>query len=139
VVTLPDNDEPGRKHAAGVSADLLDVGCELRIVEVSKCKDVSDWLAAGGTREDLQRLASVQQPLTGEALEAWRARWEIKTGPATETGKRANHAKAGPGSSAFSLSDNAVVYHDPDPDKEPLCICGRLEVVAVTRDSKGDG
>jgi putative DNA primase/helicase len=32
-----------------------------------------------------------------------------------------------------------VIYVDPDPNKEPLRICGRLEVAALTRDSKGDG
>jgi len=42
-------------------------------------------------------------------------------------------------SSQFRLTDEAVLYCDPDPDKEPLRICGRLEVAALTRDSKGDG
>jgi putative DNA primase/helicase len=75
VVILPDNDPPGRKHAAAVAADLLRVGCEVRIVGVPKGKDVSDWLGAGGTLEGLQALASGQPALTGEALAAWRARW----------------------------------------------------------------
>jgi uncharacterized protein (DUF927 family) len=139
VVILPDNDGPGRKHAAAVAADLLRVGCEVRIVEVPKGKDVSDWLGAGGTLEEVRGLASGQSALTNEALAAWRARWELGTGTETATGGKPRKAKAGPESPAFRLTDEAVVYHDPDPDKEPLRICGRLEVAALTRDAKGDG
>ncbi len=54
-VIFPDNDGPGRKHATAIAADLLRVGCEVRIVEVPKGKDVSDWLAAGTTLEELRR------------------------------------------------------------------------------------
>jgi len=45
---------------------------------------------------------------------------------------------AGP-STPFRLTDEAVLYIDPDPEKEPLKVCGRLEVVALTRDAKGEG
>src|SRR6185312_8711316 len=67
VVILPDDDKPGRAHAAGVAADLLRVGCEVRIVEIPKGKDASDWLAAGGTLADIQALASSQPALTHDA------------------------------------------------------------------------
>jgi DNA primase len=43
-VILADNDKPGRAHAAAIAADLLQVDCEARLVEVPKGKDVSDWL-----------------------------------------------------------------------------------------------
>jgi putative DNA primase/helicase len=69
---LPDNDGPGRSHAADVAADLLRVGCQVAIVEVPKGKDVSDWLAAGGTIEELRTLATAQPALTMETLAAWR-------------------------------------------------------------------
>jgi 5S rRNA maturation endonuclease (ribonuclease M5) len=76
VVIIPDNDMPGRKHAAAVADDLLRVGCEVRIAEVPRGKDVSDWLAAGGTTlEELHTFASGQAALTGESLAALRARW----------------------------------------------------------------
>jgi uncharacterized protein (DUF927 family) len=45
---------------------------------------------------------------------------------------------ARPHSSAFRLTDNSVLYIDPDPDKEPLPICGRLEVIAHTRSENGE-
>jgi putative DNA primase/helicase len=137
VVILPDNDTPGRTHAATVAANLLRNGCEVRILEVPTGKDVSEWLDAGATLEDFRRLSS--EPLTDESLAAWRTRWELK--PATEApnSATADELKARPEPASFRLTDDAVVYFDPDPEKEPLRICGRLEVAALTRDSKGEG
>jgi len=43
-----------------------------------------------------------------------------------------------PEASPFRLTDSAVVYIDPDPDREPLTICGPLEVVAKTRNGGGE-
>src|ERR1039458_392730 len=86
VVLLPDNDPPtdehgkphykGQKHVASVAADLLRVGCEVRIVEVPQSKDVSDWLRAGGTLKELEALLCAQSRLTVGTLAAWRTRWE---------------------------------------------------------------
>jgi uncharacterized protein (DUF927 family) len=129
----------GQKHAASVAADLLRVGCEVRIVEVPKGKDVSDWLGMGGTLEELQTLASGQPLITTEALADWGARWELGTDTETANGDKPGKPNAVPGSSPFRLTDEAVLYLDPDPEKEPLRICGRLEVAALTRDGKGDG
>ncbi len=59
VVILPDNDEPGRNHAAMVAASLYGLAESVRIVELpglSDKGDVSDWLAAGGTKEKLVAL-----------------------------------------------------------------------------------
>jgi uncharacterized protein (DUF927 family) len=134
VVVLPDNDPPGRKHAAVVAADLLRVGCDVRIIEIPKGKDVSDWLGASGTLRKLQTLVSAQQALTAETLAAWRARWDLDNGPETSAGDILGKAK-----SPFRVTDEAVLWRDPDPEKGLLRICGRLEVAAVTRDSKGDG
>ncbi len=39
----------------------------------------------------------------------------------------------------FRLTEDTVVYVEPDPDKEPVKVCGRLEVVAQTRDGTGNG
>lgn len=47
VVVLPDNDEPGRKHAADVLKSLKDTASRLRILELPDLPekgDVSDWL-----------------------------------------------------------------------------------------------
>ncbi len=136
-VILPDNDKPGRAHSAAIASDLLRVGCEVRLVELPRGKDASDWLGAGGTLEELQGLVGGQPALTNETLATWRASSEPDTGAVEARGRTI--AKTGRESSAFRLTDEGVVYHDPDPDKEPLRICGRLEITALTRDAKGDG
>ncbi len=59
VIILPDNDAPGRSHAQEVARNLHDVASSLRVVELSGLPDkgdVSDWLKAGGTREELLAL-----------------------------------------------------------------------------------
>lgn len=61
VVILPDNDEPGRKHAELVAKSLFGKAAEIKILELPNLPpkgDVSDWLATGGTREELERLAA---------------------------------------------------------------------------------
>lgn len=61
VVVLPDNDDAGRKHAQQVAQSLYGVGASVRIVELPGLPekgDVSDWIAAGGTRDDLERLVA---------------------------------------------------------------------------------
>ncbi len=60
VVILPDNDEPGRKHAQQVAKSLHGKAKSIKILELPGLPpkgDVSDWLAAGGTKEELLRLA----------------------------------------------------------------------------------
>jgi len=63
VVILPDNDAPGKRHAAKVAASLYGKAESVKIVELTnrnghQVKDVSDWLAAGGTVAELERLAN---------------------------------------------------------------------------------
>lgn len=60
VVILPDNDEPGRKHAADVSRKLSNVAAKVAILDLPGLPekgDVSDWIAAGGTKDELLSLA----------------------------------------------------------------------------------
>lgn len=59
VVILPDNDEPGRAHASLVAAKLSRIAASVRVVELPGLPakgDVSDWLAAGGTADQLRAL-----------------------------------------------------------------------------------
>lgn len=61
VVILPDNDEPGRKHAQQVAKSLSGTAASVRILELQNLPpkgDVSDWLDAGGSVDDLMHLAS---------------------------------------------------------------------------------
>lgn len=59
VVILPDNDEPGRKHALDVARSLHAHWCIVRIVDLPGLgpkEDVSDWIKKGGTADELKRL-----------------------------------------------------------------------------------
>jgi putative DNA primase/helicase len=59
VVVLPDNDQPGRTHAAKVARLLAGNATTIKVAELPGLPekgDVSDWLAAGGTADELRRL-----------------------------------------------------------------------------------
>jgi putative DNA primase/helicase len=59
VVVLVDKDKAGRDHARQVAAALEGIAAELKVIELpGDGKDVSDWLAAGGTREQLLGLVA---------------------------------------------------------------------------------
>ena len=60
VVIIPDNDDPGRKHAEQVAHSLRGVSATISILELPDLPpkgDVSDWLDAGGSAEWLCALA----------------------------------------------------------------------------------
>jgi hypothetical protein len=60
VVLLPDNDQAGRDHAQDVARRLHGIAASVRVLELPGLPekgDVSDWLANGGTADELQRLA----------------------------------------------------------------------------------
>jgi AAA domain len=66
VYILPDNDEPGERHALKVATSLADVAHEIRIVRLPGLPhkgDVSDWLAAGGTGDKLVELMEASPAL----------------------------------------------------------------------------
>jgi putative DNA primase/helicase len=59
VVILPDNDDVGRAHAQAVAKQLYGIAKTIRILELpglAEKGDVSDWLAAGGTLDELDQL-----------------------------------------------------------------------------------
>lgn len=60
VVILPDNDEPGREHATTVAASVAEHAAGVRVLTLPGLPhkgDVVDWLEAGGTADELARLA----------------------------------------------------------------------------------
>lgn len=76
VVITPDNDDAGRAHARLVASKLCGVAAKVRILdlalhwpEMPPKGDVSDWLAAGGTAEELLRLA-MAAPVVDATVEA---------------------------------------------------------------------
>lgn len=67
VVILPDNDEPGREHARDVARSLWGKAKEIRLATLPGLPekgDVSDWIKAGGTAEDMKRIVGATPPLT---------------------------------------------------------------------------
>lgn len=66
IVVLPDNDNPGRRHAQTVAAAVAPVAASVRVVPLfphgDDGRDIFDWLEAGGTIEELEALIQ-QTPL----------------------------------------------------------------------------
>jgi putative DNA primase/helicase len=59
VVILPDKDEPGAKHAGLVAGKLQSVAKRIQVLELldfPQKGDVADWIAAGGTLDNLYAL-----------------------------------------------------------------------------------
>ena len=60
VLILPDNDEPGSRHAQVVARALQGVAASVRLLKlpgIPEKGDVSDWISAGGTAAQLKALA----------------------------------------------------------------------------------
>jgi len=73
VIAVADNDDPGRDHGKRVATTLHGVATSVRILELPKLlakSDISDWLTAGGTKDELIRLAE-ESPLWAPELEPW--------------------------------------------------------------------
>jgi hypothetical protein len=75
IVIVPDNDAPGRKHALTVADSILHTAESVRIMEVPRGKDVTEFITSGGTRDELLQLARAAEELTAEKLEALGRRW----------------------------------------------------------------
>ena len=59
IFILPDNDEAGEKHARTVHNNLKSIAREIKVCRLpglSESQDCSDWIAAGGTQDELADL-----------------------------------------------------------------------------------
>ena len=76
-IILPDNDQPGRRHALRVAEALLPVAASVKILElpVAEKGDVSDWVAGGGTLEQFEQLVRQAPPLNPEMLQSLQQSW----------------------------------------------------------------
>lgn len=91
VVILSDNDTPGRKHAEQVARTLAARGCRVKVVDLPGLPpkgDVSDWLAAGGTRDKLLALAEAAPEWAPDAGEEARTDDPLAGTPYTISGGR---------------------------------------------------
>jgi hypothetical protein len=62
VILVPDNDEPGWKHVNAIGASLTGIAARIRVLMLPGAKDASEWIAAGGTREQLDALIEAAPP-----------------------------------------------------------------------------
>jgi hypothetical protein len=61
IIILPDRDEAGERHAAQVAQSLYSKAASVKVLKLPNLapkNDVSDWIAAGGTAEQLRELAA---------------------------------------------------------------------------------
>jgi hypothetical protein len=67
VVIIPDDDDPGRSWASDVGTSLIQIGDPVRMLALPSTgpgSDASDWVGAGGTREQLERYLEAAVPWT---------------------------------------------------------------------------
>jgi putative DNA primase/helicase len=61
VVVVADNDSPGREHAETVARELLPFAASVKVLQLPDLHekgDLTDWIDAGGTREEFDSLVS---------------------------------------------------------------------------------
>jgi len=74
VVILEDNDDSGKKHTWQVAASLISKATSVKIIELPGLPekgDISDWLDAGHTVDELLELVEATEPVTPEQVEEW--------------------------------------------------------------------
>lgn len=74
VVVIPDNDDEGRGYAATVARDLLQVAKSVKVLALPGLPekgDLTDWLDAGHTKEELSRLVDTAEVFTPEEEAPW--------------------------------------------------------------------
>lgn len=73
-IIIPDGDEPGRKHGEKIRAAIAGSAAEAVVVNLpGDGKDVTDFVARGGTAADLRRLIGEARAAAAEAARPW---WE---------------------------------------------------------------
>lgn len=92
VVIIPDNDKPGADHADQVAAVLLPVAASLRVVHLPGLPphgDLSDWVSAGGTADELQALIDAAPNwLEAKAIRILQEQLQRETARADEAERR---------------------------------------------------
>jgi hypothetical protein len=111
VVVLPDNDEPGQAHAAKVARKLRAKATSVRIVNLPDLPpkgDESDWLAAGGSREQLEKLAAAAPP-DPQPRTVVGSKEEANQGDEDDQKQKETQAQA-----LIHLAEAAALFHDAE-------------------------
>jgi hypothetical protein len=120
VVLLPHNDDPGRAHAEQIAAALSGIAKSIRVLDIaehwSDCPpkgDISDWIAAGGTADQIRQLV--------KAL----PEWEPPAGPSAAEDKASVAADTWPQmdeAAYYGLAGDVVRAIAPDSESDPVAI-----------------
>jgi uncharacterized protein (DUF927 family) len=113
-ILFGDNDEPGRAHIEGVVRSLAGRASSVRVVPVPTGKDVTDWVAAGATRDVID--AAIQTSK------------EIGDSVGSQPAYKNAETRIAPG---FTLNERGV-FKTGEGD-EPKWVCTPLHVVAYAR------
>jgi hypothetical protein len=106
VVILPDNDNPGRAHAQDVARQLNGIATSVKVLELPGLPvkgDVSDWLAAGGTLEQLLVMVEAAPEYDQDQDQA-----QDEEIPAPEDGRK----KPTQAELLIKLAGDAELFHD---------------------------
>ena len=84
VSIVADSDEPGRKHAQQVAADLVGAAETVKLLELPGAKDLTEWVEHGGTREALIELLNaaptlIAEDVAGLGKEKVHSGWQAQT------------------------------------------------------------
>jgi hypothetical protein len=129
VVILPDNDDPGRSHAQTVARNLHGVAASVKVVELPgllEKGDVSDWLDAGGTLDQLRSLM--------QAAPEWDPAKEQATRPSASDTAQEFYRSCG---STYCVKDGRlclVINHESGVDFKPLCNFSAEIKAEITKD-----
>ncbi len=150
VVLWPDNDASGKEQAdraAGVICDVARARTVKLLTPPTEFPLAGDLIdAINDLKWDRTRIAQFLKTAAPRAngdrrhethVNGFQKAPSAKAGTERECGNTHGTPRSGLESTSFRLTDDGVVYFDPD--KEPLRICGRLEVAALTSDAKGEG
>lgn len=71
VALCPHDDDTGRKHMQSVACSLFPVAKKIKIVRLPFGKDLTEWHALGGTREQFKELTRAAPVVTAEQVQKW--------------------------------------------------------------------
>lgn len=127
VAILADNDDEGRNHANKKVATAFPVTASIRVVHfdnVPKNGDVSDWIEAGHTANDLRACVDATLP------------WTLPADEGESAAKENTGATVLP--FGYKFTDRGLMWLNPDDDdKPPMQIAGHFDILAETRDGEG--
>jgi len=122
VVNFPDNDPLGEAHMLDVARRLLPVAAAVKIVRLPGLPpkgDVSDWIAAGGTREKLGELVKAATVVTAADLAE------------QEPGGSGTDANSSARASGFRLTKLGDLLQEPE-ERTPWLLEGILPAAGVS-------